>query len=230
MQLILLDIEALRGKEHHDLSEIVELGAVKLRSFSDSIIQIDTFQSFIHPVYFQISKKFCQLTHIEKQMLESASPFCEVLERFRKWIGDEETIFIGWSTHDRSMMIQNCRIHSLDSSWVCSYVDLQEEVDQILGSKTNTGLKSAMDKFGIEFQGAQHRALDDALNTSRILRKILPEASEKFLNKLHLKDEFHSETTRIAQCGHGGKIDEKTYGINISCRDDVQWRTIRNGC
>lgn len=229
LQFILLDIEALRGKEHHDLSEIVELGAVRLRSFQNSLEPIDTFQSFIRPVFFQVSRKFRQLTHIERDMLENADCFEGVIERFREWIGSEETIFIGWSMHDRSMMIQNCKIYGLDSSWICgSYVDLQEEADQIFGSKTTTSLKWAMEQYGIEFEGIRHRALDDALNTLKVLLRILPEAKKTFLAKLNLIDSYQSE--RLALCDHGGKINEEAYGISFSCRNDGQWRTVRNGC
>lgn len=221
MQLILLDVEALRDKDHHDYSEIVELGAVKLRSISKSLIQAETFQSFIKPVFLQVKRKFCHFTHIEKTLLETAEPFAQVIDRFQTWIGDEETVFIGWSTHDRSMLIQNCKFHGIDSGWICtSYADLQEEVDQILGSKTNTGLKAAMDQYGIRFKGVQHRALDDALNTAAILKKILPEASETFLEKLNLNERSHSE--KAENHGHGGKIDEEIIDDGTGCRSDAQ--------
>ena len=62
----------------------------------------------------------------------------------------------------------------LDERWV----DLQQEFDDRLGLHNSLALKHALGAMGHEFEGNQHTALDDAINTSAIL--VLMQDDAKF--------------------------------------------------
>ena len=63
------------------------------------------------------------------------------------------------------MKLKDFDVHWLDSRWV----DLQQEFDDRLGLHNSLALKHALGAMDRDFEGTQHTALDDAINTSAIL-------------------------------------------------------------
>ena len=63
----------------------------------------------------------------------------------------------------------------LDARWV----DLQQEFDDRLGLHNNLALKHALGAMDHKFEGTQHTALADAINTSAILTLMQDDAKFK---------------------------------------------------
>lgn len=62
------------------------------------------------------------------------------------------------------------KLPAFDLAWLDSrWVDLQQKFDDRLGLHNNLALKHALGAMDKDFEGKQHTALDDAINTSAIL-------------------------------------------------------------
>ena len=73
---------------------------------------------------------------------------------------------------DIKQLKNECRrkLSDFDLSWLDSrWVDLQQAFDDRLGLHNSLALKHALGAMNRNFEGTQHTALDDAINTSAIL-------------------------------------------------------------
>ena len=62
----------------------------------------------------------------------------------------------------------DCRLHKEEDWWLDEHIDLKKQYQQIRGLPKKRGLKSAVRHEGYEWEGEQHRALVDALNTTKV--------------------------------------------------------------
>ena len=87
-------------------------------------------------------------------------------------MGDEETLIYSWSMSDIKQLRNECRfkLPDFDVNWLNErWVDLQQEFDERLGLHNSLALKHALGAMDHKFEGTQHTALADAINTSAIL-------------------------------------------------------------
>lgn len=180
MQYIVFDLEAV---DTDDFREIIEFGAYRLsfdyeikngRVECSPIVQ-DSFHSYVRPVFAsKIPGSLKRLTGITMNDLKDQPHFYDAYDSFMKWIGDDATVFVGWSSNDLDMINNNCKKHFLNQGKLSStnYFDLQKAYDKKLGHEKAIALCKAVDELNLGFEGVQHNALDDSLNTSRILVNI----------------------------------------------------------
>lgn len=64
----------------------------------------------------------------------------------------------------------------MDIDWIRNYNDLQFMYSELkaAGRKQRFGLAAAIEMEQLRFVGTQHRALDDAFNTAKLLRLVYP--------------------------------------------------------
>ena len=158
--------------------EVIEIGAVKL---GEDYVQESTFRCYVKPEYGPIKKHITRLTSITQAMVDTGEVFEPSFRAFVDWVGEEETTIYSWSMSDIKQLKSECRmklkdfdVHWLDSRWV----DLQQEFDDRLGLHNSLALKHALGAMDHKFEGEQHTALADAINTSAIL--VLMQDDEKF--------------------------------------------------
>lgn len=163
MHYIVLDIEAT----DRECPEIIEIGAVKLNKH---LQVIDRYQSFVQPTLEPTLNWYIKkLTGIQQNEIDTAKPFCEVLASFLTW-AEEEAIFITWSNNDAYFIQKEYERHGLPYALKNHFVDIQVAVSVLLDSENPMGLKKTLEHLGYSFEGKQHRAADDALNTVRLFQ------------------------------------------------------------
>ena len=149
--------------------EVIEIGAVKL---DDGYRQVGEFQCYVRPEYGEIRKHITKLTSITNDMVKDKECFAVSFQSFLDWIGDEDAIIYSWSTSDIKQLRHECRMKmkEFDLSWLnAHWVDLQKQFDDRLGLHNSLALKHALGAMDRNFEGTQHTALADAVNTSAIL-------------------------------------------------------------
>ena len=102
-------------------------------------------------------------------------------QRFVDWVGAEEVKIYSWSMSDIKQLRAECRykLPDFDTGWLdARWVDLQQKFDDRLGLHNNLALKYALGAMDHDFEGRQHTALDDAINTGAIL--VLMQDDAKF--------------------------------------------------
>ncbi|WKL00263.1 exonuclease domain-containing protein [Paenibacillus amylolyticus] len=93
------------------------------------------------------------------------------MNQFIAWMGSDAYYMCSWGPDDRSKLISHCRTHQLDVAWITNHNDLQQQWSRTVrkeGKFRQLGLAQALEICGIEFDGTQHRALDDAINTAKV--------------------------------------------------------------
>ena len=157
-------------------NEIIEIGASML---DENLWEIGKFQIYVKPEYNDvIVPKISKLTGITNEMVANAPTFSVAFKQFTDWclnIKDDVMIY-AWSNTDHSQVMKEIQLKQYKLSeeehklMEHGWTDFQNEFDIHLGFERQISLKLALDMAGIDFNGSQHDALDDARNTAKLLR------------------------------------------------------------
>ena len=172
-QFIIYDLEATcwRSPKPRQV-EIIEIGAVKVNEELDIV---DEFCMFIKPLLHPKIDKFCtKLTSITQDDVEDAPHFDEVIAEFEKWMDVENTrtALFSWGDFDRRQFVKDAQLHELDLTWLKYWACLQSHYSKFKGSSNQIGLKNALKLEGLEFDGVQHRAIEDARNMAELFKQV----------------------------------------------------------
>ncbi|MFQ5448284.1 MAG: exonuclease domain-containing protein [Saprospiraceae bacterium] len=179
MNFIVYDLEATcwEGNPPKMVQETIEIGAVKMDRYGE---ETGTFSRFVKPVLNPSLSMFCrQLTTIGQGIIDRAGGFGEVIEDFKDWAGlydDEDCLFCSWGSFDKTMLIQDARLHKLDFDWIEDrHINVRRQYHDIKRWRQYKGLKKVVEYEGFEFTGTYHRGISDARNLSKIFTKYIDE-------------------------------------------------------
>lgn len=170
-QYIVLDIEFTKSR---DKTEIIQIGAQRLLSYDygAKIEEGDSFNKLVRPLQLP-NQSLMNLLGIKKEDLQDAQSFEKVFQDFLEWVGKANTFYAVWGTRDSKIMRKECNNYGFNEEFqrmdfidIQSYTMLQEKIKDL------PSLKSMVKKYD-EFEGQEHNALDDAVNTSKILKNII---------------------------------------------------------
>jgi len=177
-KLIVIDLEATCWEDNNnppenEKAEIIEIGCVIMETPDGRWEELDAFSLLIKPVYSTVSE-FCEnLTGIsQKAVVDYGMNFEDAME-----VISEAGKFIAWASwgqYDYDRLRQSCREYNL-KMW--KYLpNTHLNVKSLYAAKNikgGRGLGRAIKEMGWEFQGTPHSGKDDAINTARILRKLI---------------------------------------------------------
>jgi len=178
MQYVVLDLEwnqpwpgsAAAKKNLPIHGEILQIGAVKLNMGQVG----DEYQVLIRPNFYKkVNRKVSSLTGLKDARLQAEGlPFCQVMDEFRAWCGDE-VCFFTWGYDDIPILRENLAIYGLDTQWVENWYNGQLIFNaQTDGVHTQRALKTALEIMEISPCRPAHDALGDAYHTALILQKL----------------------------------------------------------
>ena len=176
MNLVSREFREVRRKLNE---EVIEIGAVRL---DENFQQEAEFQCYVKPEYGPIKKHITSLTGITQAMVADKKTYAACFQDFVDWVGEEETKIYSWSMSDIKQLRSECRykLPDFDIGWLnARWVDLQQEFDDRLGLHNSLALKHALGAMDHKFEGTQHTALADAINTSAILTLMQDDAKFK---------------------------------------------------
>ena len=177
MNLIVYDLEATcwRGSAPKGYNEIIEIGALKINHFGE---MDSKFSHFIKPIVNPILSPFCKkLTGISQDDVDKARTFDKVINDFLDWVEEDEEdyILISWGEQDVKYLMSDCTLHNIDCEWVRNSINAKTQYRKFTGINRSLGLVNALIFEGMEFEGEQHRAINDAFNLSKIVVKYIDE-------------------------------------------------------
>ena len=151
--------------------EIIEIGAVMM---DDMFNIISTLNIYIKPQFNPIVEKIEELTGISNAKVDESLGFNEVMQQFIEWTGEDDAIIYSWSEHDLIQLKKECEYKQVNSKRLNylfeNWVDFQQEFGVLLGIEKKISLNYALGAAELCFEGQEHNALDDALNTAHILQ------------------------------------------------------------
>mgnify|MGYP001435310445 CR=1 FL=1 len=181
MNLIVFDLEwnigyqpktfLYHGTELTLRGEIIQIGAVRVDENGDVL---DTFEMTLRPrIFRKLHWRIAEVTGLSQGDLEAGVPIAEGLRRFQKWAGPDAE-FAEWGLDDVPVLKQNLFLYNMDESWPSRWYDLQQIFLKNFprGEGEGLTLESVVDRLGIPKEEPFHNALDDALYTAKICRKL----------------------------------------------------------
>jgi inhibitor of KinA sporulation pathway (predicted exonuclease) len=174
--LLIVDLEATCcdvGTISSHQMEIIEVGAC----WVDSAGQVlDTFQSFVRPTSFPVLTEFCtKLTSIRQADVDSAPVWADVaplLDGFGRV--HQGATWGSWGNFDcHQIAAESARARISAPLASLPHVNLKALFAKRRKIK-QVGMATAMRICGLQLAGSHHRALDDALNISRLIPHLTP--------------------------------------------------------
>lgn len=156
--------------------EIIQIGAclfnIKERKVHKEL------DVYIKPIYNPILTKFCKdLTGITQEQVDAASGFHSVYVDLKTMTHVDGTICWGsWGGYDYNELLRNTFYHNIPYK-MPPHFNLKFLFSDAMKFKKQYGLRTALDKIGIPFEGKQHNALIDARNTIKLMPYILGDKS-----------------------------------------------------
>lgn len=181
MKHIVVDLEmnglAKEYKEERQFwgREVIEIGAVVL---DDSYNEIGSFKTLVKPQYNdRITPYYSNLTGITTEMVAEAPHFEEALKTFFAWCKslDKQVHIYQWSESDLEQIVKEVELKGIvlsneNRQLLTDWEDFQKEYGKKLNLDNAVSLKNAAMYAGVDFEGREHDALDDARNTATLLR------------------------------------------------------------
>lgn len=181
MRHIVIDLEmnklAKQYKEERLIlgREIIEIGAVVL---DERYQEIGSFKTLVKPQYNDvIEKSVTKLTRITTEQVQKAPVLEEAIHIFFAWCHgmNDEIVIHEWSDADleqltKEIALKKIRIDEEDMNLLVGWSDFQKEYGEKLHLDNQVSLKNAVMYAGIDFEGREHDALDDARNTAELLK------------------------------------------------------------
>lgn len=181
MKHIVIDLEmnsvAKEYKEERVICgmEVIEIGAVLL---DEKYQEIGSFKTLVKPQFNnRIEPYYQKLTGISTAMVSNAPVFEDALKMFFSWcdsIKDQICIY-QWSKTDMDQILCEIKLKNLilddqSKKFLVEWEDFQAEFSEKLNLSNAISLKNAVMYAGVDFEGMQHDALDDARNTATLLK------------------------------------------------------------
>lgn len=181
MRHIVIDLEmnklAKQYKEERLIlgREIIEIGAVVLDEWYQ---EIGSFKTLVKPQYNDVVEKgITKLTGITTEQVQNAPILEETIHIFFAWCHgmNDEIIIHEWSDADleqitKEITLKKIRLNEEDMNLLVGWSDFQKEYGEKLHLDNQVSLKNAVMYAGIDFEGHEHDALDDARNTAELLK------------------------------------------------------------
>lgn len=175
---LVIDLEATTDEGGWPIEdmEIIEIGASLVNREGR---EVDHFQRFVKPRRRPLLTPFCrELTHIAQADIDAAASFAKVWDGFEHWLQHQQAHlqgWVSWGDYDRRQLLQEWQVHQVHSLLAdACHLNLKQRFAKARHLKRPPGLKGALALAGLQFVGQQHRALEDARNTARLLPLSLP--------------------------------------------------------
>lgn len=174
MNYVIADLEATcwEGCKTADM-EIIEIGAVLLDGASFQ--PLSEFDCFVRPVIKPELTTFClELTGIRQNQIDKARKFPDAFSYFLGWIGPEPFKLCSWGDFDYEIFILEGQRHDMSfPDNFAGHINLKELYARAYDTKPSIGLREAMRKLNMPFEGRLHRGIDDAWNIAKVAQTML---------------------------------------------------------
>jgi inhibitor of KinA sporulation pathway (predicted exonuclease) len=173
-KIIVVDLELTcwGDPSRYEDMEIIEIGLCVLDCKTWEIGRRSSI--LVRPSLLDISDYCRELTGLTKDRLkENGVPLHEAINSIAKQYSTKKLGWAAWGNGDRKRMVQECADKNIPYPFTDEYLNISHLYAMSIGKTTRVGLRKAIGRAGLEFEGRPHSAADDAFNAARILRCIL---------------------------------------------------------
>lgn len=198
MNYIIFDMEwnqpSSPKEKNHALihGEIIQIGFFIL---NDRLDVLHKEELLVKPVcYPAINKYVAILTGITQETLDKGISFCEAIHRMSEFFSDDTVLFT-WGDDDMPILRENMKFHGISDISLPMHYNLQRffcaQTDM---PSRQIALKTAAEHFSIDLNIQAHNALDDALLTLMIAKKLdIPKGISEYAKYSLSKNDKNSQ-------------------------------------
>jgi inhibitor of KinA sporulation pathway (predicted exonuclease) len=178
MTYIIIDFEATcsdTGEFPREEMEIIEWGAAAVDK--ETLRTVSDFGRFVKPVRNPILTRFCkELTSITQEDVDNGMSFSSSLSDFVGWMNQfKEVTFCSWGNYDKNQLLKDCEFHGVKYPFNDEHINIKKVFTDNNGITKKKGLLKSLQRVGLEFEGTQHRGIDDVKNMIKLLPYIFGE-------------------------------------------------------
>jgi len=174
-KLLIIDLECTcwRGRPPKGMrQEIIEIGVVSLNLDSGEIE--DEKGIIVKPTNSKISWFCTELTSIDNNLIRKEGiHFNEACQILIENYNSKNLPWASWDSFDKKHFLKDCKHKKIDYPLSDNHINLQPLFTKFTKEKQHFGVKNALNYLDLDFEGFQHRGVDDAYNTARIAREML---------------------------------------------------------
>jgi len=161
------------GRPRGFFSEIIEIGAVKIDG--SSLETVGKMHAFVQPHFsYRQLKDIMDFCMISEADMKTAIPFLEMVEGIKSLYVPERTYFASWGDADFAILEDGCRRNDIANPVLADDVlDMAAWYKWEMGDSNTTGLRKATEEQEIDTGDLWHTAIDDAVNTGKLLVQLL---------------------------------------------------------
>ncbi|MBX2868814.1 MAG: exonuclease domain-containing protein [Acidiferrobacterales bacterium] len=177
--LLVVDLEATCWKHQttpggepqgvHNM-EIIEFGCALATRAGELL---DSHSFLVRPTRFPQLSYFCtELTSISQLMVNDEPSYPEVIDALDQWLGQpsENFIWCSWGNYDRLHVLAESQKHGRAPRFMAyPHLNMKRIWRRTTGQKKKNGLAHALAFHKLDFEGCNHRGVDDARNIVRLL-------------------------------------------------------------
>lgn len=170
--LLIVDLEATCWNDRPqsaETMEVIEFG-LALATLEGEVLA--SHSQLVRPtINPELSDFCCQLTGIDSGQVAVAPDFAEATALLNDWLqGLEYHAWASWGQYDfNQIRVEQARHGCAPAFFAKPHINLKALWQEKTGKKRRSGLGSALQSLGLEFEGQQHRGEDDARNIARLL-------------------------------------------------------------
>ncbi len=165
MNVIVVDLEM-----NQPSGKIIQIGAVLMNLKTGHII--DKFDCFVNPEEY-LAEYIVKLTAITQKQVDNGSKIQDALGDFWNWVEKSKSKNLQAWGSDVWELIQQSKLNHIPYPSKIRTFNIKELVTVVKVALPNSavkgGLAKSMETFGLKFEGRQHNALVDAVNTANLL-------------------------------------------------------------
>jgi len=161
------------GRPRAFFSEIIEIGAIRIDGETGEIT--GRIQNFVKPRFFpKQAAEGMEFSMITASDMKTAIDFSDMLQKIGSLYVPGKTYFVTWGDADYGVLAQGCERHALANPIMREdCLDLAEAYRLLNCDGNTTGLRKAAEELAVDTDGLWHTAYDDAVNTGKILLKLI---------------------------------------------------------
>lgn len=173
--VIVIDLEATcwetEAETALNTSEIIEVGVCVLDVITGEIRNPKGL--IIKPRKSKISP-FCEsLTSITQDMVDDGMSFGRAMKILKIEYGVGRRAMAAFGNYDQNMLTKECLRCDIKPPFGPTYLNISALSMMKLKATHRLGVSEALNGFGLQFEGRQHRGVDDAIQAARLLWEII---------------------------------------------------------
>jgi inhibitor of KinA sporulation pathway (predicted exonuclease) len=154
--------------------EVIEIGLCVLDPSKKEVVHRQNI--LVRPVNSEISEFCTEITGLTAETFfgNEAVPFRVAHDMVKNLVAKyEANVMASWGNNDRSYMSSDCEFNGVDYPFPKENLNVQKAFRKAMKLPHDMKVVKAVEHIGLEFEGKQHSAGDDAYNTAIILSHII---------------------------------------------------------